>query len=71
MTNDAAKEEAKRENVFHLVCIGAKERIAKDIINRAGTNITNPRPLPHGQGQVQEGGRVLTPSTHQPRDVER
>ena len=42
MTNDAAKEEAKRENVFHLVCIGAKERIAKDIINRAGTNITNP-----------------------------
>ena len=41
-SNEDAQEEANRQNVFRLACIGAKESIAKDITNRVGKSITNP-----------------------------
>jgi hypothetical protein len=41
-TTEDAREEANRQNIFHLVCIGVEESMAREITNRAGTNITNP-----------------------------
>ena len=41
VTNDA-QEEANRQNVFRLACVGAKEQMAKEITAKVGANITNP-----------------------------
>ena len=41
-SNEDAQEEANRQNVFRLACIGAKESMAKEITNRVGKSITNP-----------------------------
>ena len=41
-TNEEAQEEANRQNVFRLACVGAKEQMAKEITAKVGENITNP-----------------------------
>ena len=40
-SNEDAQEEANRQNVFRLACIGAKESMAKEITARVGNSITN------------------------------
>ena len=42
ITNEDAQEEANRQNVFRLACVGAKEQMAKEITAKVGANITNP-----------------------------
>ena len=41
-TNEDAQEKANIQNVFRLVFIGIKEGMVREIMNRAGRNITNP-----------------------------
>ena len=48
-TNEDAQEEANRQNVFRLACVGAKEQMAKEITAKVGANITNPV-LRHADG---------------------
>ena len=42
LTNEDAQEEANRQNVFQLACVGDKEQMAKEITAKVGANITNP-----------------------------
>ena len=48
-TNEDAQEEANKQNVFQLACVGAKEQMAKEITAKVGANITNPV-LRHADG---------------------
>ena len=40
VTNEDAQEEANRQNVFRLACVGAKEQMAKKITAKVAANIT-------------------------------